>query len=72
MVDFLEEERFIEQQHQNGWRFVDIKGLNTYVFEETKPEIYVYQLDILEQNSDEKFSKSHCFRSTDHGYFRLL
>ncbi|MBJ8325826.1 DUF2812 domain-containing protein [Streptococcus pacificus] len=78
MVDFLEEESFLEQQHQNGWRFVDIKGLNTYVFEETAPEDYVYQLDILEQTSDEEdyiamcqdYGWEYVFKYNNWYYFR--
>lgn len=53
IADFLEEEKFLEKQHQEGWKLLKLDGLTKYVFEECPKEEYVYQLDFIEEKKDE-------------------
>lgn len=54
LSDFLEEQRFLEEQHQNGWKFLKFEGLNKYTFEKCDSEEYSYRLDYNENNQDEE------------------
>lgn len=40
-----QEERFLRNMHNEGWKFVKINGLGVYHFEKCEPEDVVYQLD---------------------------
>ncbi|MEG0684369.1 MAG: DUF2812 domain-containing protein [Coprobacillus sp.] len=54
LADFLDEQRFLEAQHRNGWKFVKFQGVIKYTFERCEPEEYVYQLDYKEDEKDEE------------------
>lgn len=43
--DWKKEERYLREQHQNGWKFVRVSGLCVYHFEKCTPEDVIYQLD---------------------------
>lgn len=45
IADYGEEERWLEEEHRNGWRLVKLIPPVFFIFEETKPEECVYQLD---------------------------
>lgn len=53
LADYLEEEQFLQEQHKNGWKMVELKlPFSTYIFERCEPEEYIYQLDFKEQEND--------------------
>lgn len=53
LSDYLEEEKFLEEQHQNGWKMLDLKlPFSNYIFEKCEPENYVYQLDFKPEEKD--------------------
>ncbi|WP_321386322.1 DUF2812 domain-containing protein [uncultured Enterococcus sp.] len=55
LADYLEEERFLEEQHRNGWKMVGAKKFGlVYVFEKCEPEEYIYQLDFKEDAQAEE------------------
>lgn len=45
ILQWKQEEEFLRQQHNNGWRFTKLNGLICYHFEKCEPEDVVYQLD---------------------------
>lgn len=53
LADFLDEQKFLEEQHSNGWKFKKFQWLRKYTFEKVEPEDYVYRLDYNEENKDE-------------------
>lgn len=53
VADYLEEEQFLQEQHKQGWKMVELKlPFSTYVFEKCNLEEYVYQLDFKQENKD--------------------
>ncbi|MCA5013785.1 MULTISPECIES: DUF2812 domain-containing protein [unclassified Enterococcus] len=66
LADYLEEERFLEEQHRNGWKMVELKlPLSTYIFERCGSEDYVYQLDF---NSEKSGTESYVQLFEDCGW----
>lgn len=51
--EFTEEEKWLECQHESGWKFVKTDG-KTYEFEKCLEEDWVYQLDFKASNIAEK------------------
>ena len=49
-----EEEQYLRQQHQAGWKFIKVSGLGVYHFEKCQPEDVVYQLDYNQEGSANK------------------
>ena len=39
------EQKYLQEKHKEGWKFVLVTGLGTYHFEQCEPEDVVYQLD---------------------------
>lgn len=54
LADFLEEQRFLEEQHRQGWKFLKFEGLRKYAFKRCESEEYIYRLDFNENNQDEE------------------
>ncbi|EOH98308.1 hypothetical protein UAW_01489 [Enterococcus haemoperoxidus ATCC BAA-382] len=53
LADYVEEENFLQEEHKNGWKMVDLKlPFSTYIFEKCEPQEYVYQLDFKQQGND--------------------
>lgn len=49
LADYLEEERFLADQHRSGWKMVGSKKWGwVYIFEKCEPENYIYQIDFKE------------------------
>ena len=48
------EEKYLQQRHSEGWRFVRVSGFGMYHFEKCEPEAVVYQLDYNPQKQSEK------------------
>lgn len=53
LADFIDEQRFLEQQHREGMKFVKFEPFIKYTFEKCIPEEYVYQLDYKEDKKDD-------------------
>lgn len=45
IADYKEEEIFLKQQHQKGWKLIKMIPPCIFIFEECQKEEYVYQLD---------------------------
>ena len=54
LADFLDEQKFLEEQHRQGWKFKSYSYMTKYVFEKCEPEEYIYRLDYNENNQDEE------------------
>lgn len=54
IANHKEEEQYLRQQHNAGWRFVKVTGIGTYHFEKCQPEDVVYQLDYNQEASSDK------------------
>lgn len=55
IADYLEEEIWLSQQQQKGWKLVDIKPIGIFVFEETTETQAIYKLDFKNQNPAEDY-----------------
>lgn len=55
IADYLEEEVWLTQQQQKGWKLVDIKPIGIFVFEETTETQAIYKLDFKNQNPTEDY-----------------
>lgn len=53
--EWKKEEKYLREQHKNGWEFVKLNGLCCYHFQKCEPKDIVYQLDY---NPDSTFQKS--------------
>lgn len=49
------EEKYLREQHKNGWKFIGVNCLGMYHFQRCEPEDVVYQLDY---NPDSSLQKS--------------
>lgn len=64
IVDFMEEEKWLREQHKNGWKLVkNVMGC-VYIFEKCKPEDVIYRLDF--KNSEETSDYMQLF--ADYGW----
>ncbi|WP_028044496.1 DUF2812 domain-containing protein [Candidatus Stoquefichus massiliensis] len=54
LADFLEEQRFLEEQHKQGWKFIKFEAPRKYTFEKCEHEDYIYRLDYNEEEKDEE------------------
>lgn len=45
IMQWKQEQEFLRQQHNNGWKFTRLNALICYHFEQCEPEDVVYQLD---------------------------
>lgn len=64
-AEFLEEERFLEQMHKDGWKFKTLNGMSKYEFEECPNEEYRYQLEF---NNTSKNEDSYLQMYQDYGW----
>lgn len=45
VCEYEDEQKYLTQMHQNGWKLEKVSGLGVYHFERCEPENVVYQLD---------------------------
>lgn len=45
IFEYEKEQDYLREMHKSGWKFVKVKGLGMYYFEECIPQDVVYQLD---------------------------
>ena len=43
--EWKKEEKYLREQHKNGWEFVNVSGFGLYHFKKCQPKDVVYQLD---------------------------
>ncbi len=43
--EWKKEEKYLREQHKNGWKFIGVSGLGLYHFQKCEPKDVVYQLD---------------------------
>ena len=56
IADFEEEEKWLRDQHKNGWKLVKMVSPCFYTFEQCEPEDVIYRLDYRNtENKDEYF-----------------
>ena len=48
------EEKYLQEQHRNGWKFLKVTGLGMYHFEKARSEDVIYQLDYNQESSVHK------------------
>lgn len=53
IAEFTEEEKWLEEQHKNGWRIIKTNGTK-YQFERCDAEEWIYQLDFKENGAAEE------------------
>lgn len=53
IAEFPEEEKWLEEQHKNGWRLIKTNGIK-YQFERCDADEWVYQLDFKENGVAEE------------------
>ena len=77
IADYEEEERWLEEEHRNGWRLVKLIPPVFFIFEETKPEDYIYKLDYKNKEMPNDYFQmfkdygwEYCGYSLGWNYFR--
>lgn len=53
-AEFEEEEKWLEEQHRNGWRLIKTNGAK-YQFESCNADEWIYQLDFKENGAEEEY-----------------
>ncbi|MDV3425719.1 MAG: DUF2812 domain-containing protein [Bacillota bacterium] len=53
IAEFAEEEKWLEEQHRNGWRLIKTNGTK-YQFERCDGDEWVYQIDFKEKGTAEE------------------
>lgn len=53
IAEFTEQEKWLEEQHRNGWRLIKINGIK-YQFERCDADEWIYQLDYKENGVAEE------------------
>lgn len=54
IFEYEKEQEYLRYMHKCGWRFVTVRGLGMYHFEECEPEDVVYQLDYNQEGLKNK------------------
>ena len=52
IMEYEEEQEYLRQKHQEGWKFIKATGLGIYHFEKCEPEDVVYQLDYNQEGRE--------------------
>lgn len=70
IVQWTQEQEFLRQEHQNGWKFTKLKPLGLYYFEKCRPEDVVYQLDYNPDGNAHKAEYVQMFRDCGWEYLQ--
>ena len=65
-----QEERYLREQHKNGWKFVRVDGICRYHFQKCEPEDVVYQLDYNPDSVSQKNEYIQMFRDCGWEYLQ--
>ncbi len=52
--EWKKEEKYLREQHKNGWEFIGLNGLGLYHFQKCEPKDVVYQLDYNPDSTSQK------------------
>lgn len=52
LAEYGEEQKFLEEMHQQGWKLKEYTLLKGYLFEKCIPETWIYQLDYRDEIED--------------------
>ena len=55
IADYENEERWLRQQHQDGWKLVNMTPPCVYTFEDCEPEDVIYRLDFKNSEQTEEY-----------------
>ncbi|MBC2575581.1 DUF2812 domain-containing protein [Peptostreptococcus canis] len=64
IADYLEEEKWLEEQHKKGWKLLKMIPPCFFIFEECDSEEVIYQLDY----KDEKVTEDYLQMYKDYGW----
>ncbi len=67
IADYKEEEKWLENQHSNGWKLIKINLPFFYTFEKVQSEKVIYQLDFKEKEATDDYIKMY----EDYGWQHL-
>lgn len=68
--EWKKEERYLREQHKNGWEFVTLSGLCLYHFKRCEPKDVVYQLDYNPDSLTKKSEYIQLFRDCGWEYLQ--
>lgn len=54
LAEYGEEQNFLEEMHQKGWKLKSYSVIKGYIFEKCMPEKWIYQLDYRDEVEDIK------------------
>lgn len=64
------EEKYLREQHRNGWKFIKVNGLGLYHFQRCEPKDMVYQLDYNPDSTLQKREYIQMFRDCGWEYLQ--
>lgn len=64
------EEKYLREQHKNGWKFVRVSGLCLYHFQKCEPQDTIYQLDYNLDSISQKNEYIQMFRDCGWEYLQ--
>lgn len=70
ICQWKQEQEFLRQQHNNGWKFTKLNSLGFYHFERCEPEDVVYQLDFNPEGMAHKVEYIQMFRDCGWEYLQ--
>lgn len=68
--EWKKEERYLREQHKNGWEFIAVNHLCFYHFKKCEPKDYVYQLDYNPESVTNKNEYIQMFRDCGWEYLQ--
>ncbi len=70
ILEHEKEEKYLQEMHKEGWKFVKISKLGLYHFEKCKPEDVVYQLDYNKEGLENKAEYVQMFKDCGWEYMQ--
>lgn len=68
--EWKEEEKYLREQHKNGWEFVQVDFICLYHFKKCEPKDVVYQLDYNPESVTQKSEYVQMFRDCGWEYLQ--
>ena len=54
ILEWKKEEKYLREQHKNGWEFVSVNSIGLYHFKKCTPQDVIYQLDYNPESVTQK------------------
>lgn len=70
ITEWKKEEKYLREQHKNGWEFVSVNLIGLYHFKKCEPEDVVYQLDYNPESVTQKNEYIQMFRDCGWEYLQ--